>query len=119
MLNEDSPYRRKVLDCTLPMGSYMERHPVPPAEVTPSGQIKNSSGSIGFSAAVSPLLSALGLRPALERQQRRLDSERNAKTGLFGDKPRYYDQNLALFATGWSEKRFRFDPRGLLQVNWK
>jgi endoglucanase len=119
MLNDNSPYCRQVLDCTRPMSSYLESHPVPPAEVTPSGQIKNSSGTVGFSAAVLPLLSALDLRLALERQQRRLDSERNARTGLFGDKPRYYDQNLALFAAAWSEKRFRFDARGLLQVNWK
>jgi endoglucanase len=119
MLNNASLYHREVWDCTLPMTSYMDRHPVPPAEVTASGQIKNSSGSVGFSAAVSPLLSAMGLRASLERQQRRLDSERNARTGLFGGKPRYYDQNLALFATGWGEKRFRFDSRGLLQVSWK
>jgi endoglucanase len=119
MLNENSPYRSKVFDCLQPMSAYMERHAAPPGEVTPSGQIRNASGNVGFSAAVLPLLTSMGLRSSSDRQLRRLNSERNAGTGLFGAKPRYYDQNLALFATGWSEKRFHFDPRGLLQVNWK
>jgi endoglucanase len=119
MLDENSPYRRKVLNYLAPMSNYVERHAAPPAEVTPSGHIKDPSGNIGFSAAVLPLLSSLGARSSFERQLQRLNSERNARTGLFGAKPRYYDQNLALFATGWCDKRFHFDPRGLLQVNWK
>jgi hypothetical protein len=31
---------------------------------------------------------------------------------------RYYDQNLALFATGWAEERYRFDREGCLKVRW-
>jgi endoglucanase len=119
MLNENSPYRNKLLDCLRPMSSYVERHAAPPAEVTPSGQIKDASGNVGFSAAVLPLLSSLGAHSSFDRQLRRVNSEKNAGTGLFGAKPRYYDQNLSLFATGWCERRFRFDSRGLLQVNWK
>ena len=101
----------------------MESNGLPPAEVASSGQIKNPSGNLGFSAAMLPLLSVLNAKPAFERQQQRLNAERNARTGLYvekpSDKPRYYDQNLALFATGWCEGRFRFDQRGLLPVNWK
>jgi endoglucanase len=43
-------------------------------------------------------------------------------SGLYGSGPsdlRYYDQNLALFSTGWSEERYRFESDGRLRVKWK
>jgi endoglucanase len=43
----------------------------------------------------------------------------DVSTGLYDSPPRYYDQNLALFATGWSEARFRFGTDGALIVPWK
>jgi endoglucanase len=119
MLDESSPHKKEVLEAVSTMSEYMKTHAIPPAEVTPSGQIKNASGNIGFTAAVIPLVSTMKLHAALQQQLRRLASSKNPKTGLYEDKPHYYDQNLALFATGWHERRFRFDRRGLLQVTWK
>lgn len=119
MLGADSPHRSKLFDAMRGMRAYLESHSLPPAEVTPAGQVKNASGNVGFSAAVLPFASSLNLTSAYGRQKNRLNSEKNTRTGLFGDKPRYYDQNLALFATGWEEQRLRFDISGLLQVNWK
>jgi endo-1,4-beta-D-glucanase Y len=40
-------------------------------------------------------------------------------TGLYGHEAAYYDQNLALFANGWAEQRFRFDREGRLKVKWR
>lgn len=119
MMNDSCPYKKEILGADLSMSKYMSSHSVPPAEITGSGQVVNPNGSVGFSAAVLPYLEALNMRSALSEQVRRLQSEKNTRTGLYGDKPRYYDQNLALFATGWSEGRFHFDGHGLLQVTWK
>jgi endo-1,4-beta-D-glucanase Y len=119
MLPSKFPFGAQVKAAVSPMRAYMHTHPIPPAVVTGRGVVKDARGSVGFSAAVMPLLSSLHDDAALQVQKRRLDSERNARTGLYGKNPRYYDQNLALFATGWLESRFRFDERGLLQVNWK
>jgi len=38
---------------------------------------------------------------------------------LYGASQAYYDQNLALFSTGWSEQRYRFESDGKLDVKWK
>jgi endoglucanase len=119
MLAQETPYRRETLETGSGMAAYLNQHLVPPAEVSPSGQVKNAAGGVGFSAAVLPYLAALNLKTAEQQQQQRLNELRNAKNGLYGNQPRYYDQNLALFATGWCEKRFHFDAHGLLQVIWK
>jgi endoglucanase len=117
MLASSSPHRKEVLASLFAMPAYLKKNDVPPAEVTETGDIKDPRGSVGFSAAVIPLLSALNDSKALECQRRRLRSERNASTGLYGANPKYYDQNLVLFATGWDEGRFRFNQHGWLERN--
>ena len=49
----------------------------------------------------------------------RLRAEFDPKKGLYGNPPKYYDQNLALFALAWTERRFWFDSQGILKLNWK
>lgn len=49
----------------------------------------------------------------------RVQSELKPQTGLLGAPPRYYDQNLALFGLGFSQKQFWFDPNGALELSWK
>ena len=44
--------------------------------------------------------------------------ERNPSTGLYGKQSAYYDQNLALFSTGFLEGKFRFGQGGELNVEW-
>jgi endoglucanase len=51
--------------------------------------------------------------------QQNVVAEISKTTGLLGNPPRYYDQNLALFALGWQEHRFWFAPDGTLRVQWK
>ena len=114
-----SPGRDRILTAVSPMATYLEHNPVPPAGVDETGVVADAHGGVGFSAAVIPLLVALNKTKPLAQQKERLQSEKNAKTGLYGKKPRYYDQNLALFALGWYEHRFSFDDQGQLGVNWK
>ncbi len=63
-----------------------------------------------------PYLSALGQAAPLVAQKSRLLEDFDVTTGLFGKDHRYYTQNLALFATGWLEQRFRFERNGDLTV---
>ncbi len=43
---------------------------------------------------------------------------RDQSTGLYGKELTYNDQNLALFATGFLDGRFRFGPGGELNIGW-
>jgi endo-1,4-beta-D-glucanase Y len=116
---DSSPSSRKVLGCIQGMADYLEDHPEPPEVVDAKGTILKEKGSIGFSAAVLPYLDKLHRHKALLAQQQRLAQHLNEALGLYGEDPYYYDQNLALFAQGWQEHRYRFDQDGSLRVGWK
>jgi endoglucanase len=53
------------------------------------------------------------------RQMVRMNAERDVATGLYGKDLAYYDQNLALFGTGFLDDRFEFGAEGELMVEWK
>lgn len=119
MLNEKDPMRSEILAALPAMGSYLADHDAPPEKIGDRGTPSALDGIVGYSAAVMPYLRAIrGNGKALARQAIRLNSERDPTTGLYGKGLTYYDQNLALFATGFLDKRFRFGPDGELQVNW-
>jgi endoglucanase len=118
MIADGVPAREAILRALPAMVEYLRKHDVPPERVSPQGRVLQASGSIGFSAAVLPYLTALSESRAVEKQKARLAASLNVTTGLYGVNPTYYDQNLALFATGWSEGRFRFARNGQLQVAW-
>jgi endoglucanase len=75
-------------------------------------------GPVGFSGALIPYLSALDEKNLVNEQMSRLQSEFNAKNGLYGNPARYYDQNLIMFALGWKSRQFWFDSQGHLETNW-
>jgi endoglucanase len=101
------------------IAAYLDGHPIPPQQVDAQGHVFNPNGPPGFSAALIPYLRAVGKSSQAKIQSDRLASTRDAASGLYGKNADYYDQNLALFATGWSEGRFRFDREGKLRVKWK
>jgi endoglucanase len=119
MLDPETRYRSEVLNSLNGMARYLRTHTVPPEKVRPDGTIESSTGAVGFSAALIPLLSALGEKDSENAQSSRLNTELDTKTGLYGKRPRYYDQNLALFALGWKEHRFWFDAQANLRLAWK
>ncbi|VVE77810.1 cellulose synthase complex periplasmic endoglucanase BcsZ [Pandoraea sputorum] len=95
------------------MLKYVAAHGAPPERVnTRDGTAKQEGGS-GFSAALVPLLEAVG-DTALARAQadraRSLDAQ---------SPPGYYSSVLSLFGLGWHEARFRFAADGTLQVPWE
>jgi endoglucanase len=66
-----------------------------------------------------PFLLSLGDKETAAMQLRNVNALFDPSTRLLGTPSRYYDQNLALFALGWREQRFRFAPDGTLRVQWK
>ncbi len=119
MTNPATPQARNSLGAIPAMAEYLKVQPEPPAKVDAKGQVMDPKGPVGFSAAVVPYLPALGLKKKAEGQLKLVAAARNPSTGLYGRDQAYYDQNLVLFALGWSEGRFRFDRAGKLQVEWK
>ena len=101
------------------MAAYLSNHAAPPEKVNSDGVPQEGDGPVGFSAAVLPYLHALPDMSKVATQQRiRVGAQLDASTGLYGKDPAYYDQNLILFATGFSDGRFRFGPHGELKVEW-
>jgi endoglucanase len=114
MLAPGTPGRERTLSAVSAMPAYLEHNALPPAGVSEIGEVIEAKSNVGFSAAVLPLLIATNQTGLVAQQRLRVQKEKDDKTGLYGKKPRYYDQNLALFALGWCEHRFVFDKKGLL-----
>lgn len=114
-----TPALRAWLSHVSGMASYMKQHLTPPERVDSVGRVIGLSGPPGFSAALIPYLRAAGAPTQAKQQLDRLTSTKNLTTGLYGKDSAYYDQNLALFATGWLEQRYRFDRDGRLLLRWK
>ena len=87
--------------------------------ITTVAEFGNCPFSAGFSAAVVPYLHALGMKDQEKQQMDRLAATKDKGSGLYGHGGDYYDQNLAMFATGWGEHRFQFEADGRLRVKWK
>jgi endoglucanase len=119
MMNPQTPGRDQLLQSLSGMRLYLRNHAVPPERVAPDGSVLSERSPVAFSAAVVPFLSSVGEQSALNTQSSRMKSEFLSSTGLYGKDQRYYDQNLALFAEGWTEGRFQFSPQGQLQLRWK
>jgi endoglucanase len=99
------------------MATYLKTQPIPPERVDGAGKVLAPNGPAGFSAAVVPYLIARGMSAQAKAQLDRAMGTRDPATGLIGH-GEYYNQNLALFATGWSEQRYRFDREGRLKLRW-
>lgn len=119
MTNPATPGAKLTLDALSGMAAYFKSHTLPPEKVDPQGKVLSTASPVGFSAAVEPLLTALGDKGDLNTQQARLDAMVNPNTKLYGEPPAYYDQNLALFGEGWEQHHFGFTRDGDLWVKWK
>jgi endoglucanase len=119
MLDPRTPGRDAILDSIQGLARHLLHSTIPPAVIHAAGKVRERRSGPGFSAASIPYLDALGQTVLAGQQRQRLASFFDASTGLYDSPPRYYDQNLALFATGWSEARFRFGTDGALIVPWK
>ena len=119
MLDPAAPGRDAILRSLSGMADWLRKNAAPPEKVRRDGSVEVPNGPVGFSAALLPYLSAVGERKLADAQSGRLRSALDSRTGLYGRPSRYYDQNLALFALGWTERRFWFDSSGTLKTWWK
>ncbi|MGB2628549.1 MAG: cellulose synthase complex periplasmic endoglucanase BcsZ [Candidatus Acidiferrum sp.] len=119
MLDHQTEGYETLLQLLSGMTQYMRAHSLPPECVSPSGVIISDPSPVGFSAAIIPFLLAAGETRAANEQQARLKKEFSEVSGLYGKEPSYYDQNLALFADGWSNDHYRFDANGRLWLSWR
>jgi endoglucanase len=121
MIDGSSSLRAQVLGAIPAMSVYLASHDAPPEKISDQGIPLAQDGPVGFSAAVLPYLRAFPDASASissAKQTVRLARMRDASTGLYGKDLAYYDQNLALFSTGFIEGRFRFGAGGELNVEW-
>jgi endoglucanase len=118
MLDQSHPAKARLLKALFGMDAYLLNHPAPPEKVDANGQPQKQEAPVGFSAALVPYLRSIPNEAAATRQRARIESQVDEKTGLYGPVPTYYDENLTLFATGWSEKRFQFGINGQVLVTW-
>jgi endoglucanase len=119
MLDPAASGRDAMLRSLSGMTDWLRKNAAPPEKVRRDGSVEVPNGPVGFSAALLPYLSAIGEKKLADTQSGRLRSALDSRTGLYGRPPRYYDQNLALFALGWTERRFWFDSSGTLKTWWK
>lgn len=120
LMNAKDPLRARILSAVPSMGAYLANHDAPPEKVSDQGIPLGQDGPVGFSAAVLPYVRAYpGSSRSNAQQVIRIAAQRNSSSGLYGKDLAYYDQNLALFATGFLDGHFRFGPGGELNVEWK
>src|SRR5579884_289642 len=115
----EMPGQAQLLTALAPMAKYVKTNGAPPESVAPDGHILSTAAPTGFLAATFPFLLAAGDVSTAEALLRNVKAQILQSSGLLGTPARYYDQNLALFALGWYEKRFRFAPDGTLRPAWK
>jgi len=122
MLPDTNVVKSKLLQALPGMNAYLQHYPAPPEKINSDGSAQTQAGPVGFSAALLPYLKSLSNDAAVAQQMVRLKSQLDEKSNLYGQGygsgPTYYDQNLALFGTGWMEKRFQFGSSGELLVRW-
>jgi endo-1,4-beta-D-glucanase Y len=119
MADRDTPGLKALLGTMSGMTAYMAQHVTPPEIVDSTGKVTDPNAPPGFSAALIPFLSAVGMKKEATIQNDRLTVTQDKASGLYGREKAYYDQNLALFGTGWLEQRIRFERDGRLKVKWR
>jgi len=117
--DKSTPGFKSLFDATSGMSAYLKTHVTPPHQVDGGGRVLTTDAPVGFSAAVLPYLQTLGLKSQAKTQMDRIGAMKDQPSGLYGKGTAYYDQNLILFATGWTEGRFRFDRDGKLVTHWR
>ena len=113
-----TPGVRALLASVPGMAAYLKSNLAPPLAVDSTGKALSPDGPVGFSAAVVPYLDTLNHKSSASAQMDRLFATRDPANGLYGRGAAYYDQNLALFSTGWADRHYRFDRDGRLKVKW-
>lgn len=109
MLADNDPAKPGLLNALEGMVALTAQEQLPPEVVFPATGKGRGHGPFGFSAALLPMLVALGNETLLDSQLSR------AEQGFTAAAPgqAYYNSMLSLFGLGWYEKRYHFTEAGL------
>jgi endoglucanase len=137
---EGTPGRAAVLKDLASMAIYEVAHPLPCEAIVERQMIEGQmhgmtanaeaakadgelhargSGPIAYSAALIPFLEASHAFGAADVQEKRLNAAWSSYSNLYGNPPHYYDQNLVMFALGFTEHRYRISSDGDLETAWQ
>lgn len=117
--DKSTPGLKSLLEATSGMASYLKTEVTPPHQVDGQGRVIATDAPVGFSAAVIPYLHSLGLKAQEKIQIERVGAFKDQGSGLYGKDAAYYNQNLILFASGFTEGRYHFDRGGRLVTRWR
>jgi endoglucanase len=116
MLASGEKLRAPLLRALGGMRRHLADNLAPPLRVDAASGKTEGAAPVGHSAALLPYLKSLNETALLVLQQRRVvESEQGQQTD---ERPRYYDQVLALFGQGWIEGRYHFNELGQLVPDW-
>ncbi|MDP3859610.1 MAG: cellulose synthase complex periplasmic endoglucanase BcsZ [Stagnimonas sp.] len=107
-----------LLSLLRPYAALLAVHGLPPENLDFESGETSGGAPLGFSAAVLPFLARVDEDTAAIQRRRLKISRQQGETGNLGSPPHYYDQVLALFGEGWSDKRYQFDSEGRVIPRW-
>lgn len=116
--NHHTPGAAIILANIRGMSHYLRSHVTPPTTINITSGIGEGKAPVGFSAALLPYLKSIGASSRLKHQETLVRNARDPD-GLYGKLEHYYDQNLALFATGFLDHAYYFHSNGTLEVSWQ
>jgi len=114
MLHPNDPDRETLIRHFQPMARATADAGTPPEHVNTQDGTPRGSGFAGYSAALLPLLTALGDESTLERQRERVAAHLEAPP-----EDAYYESVLSLFGHGWDQRYYRFAADGTLRTRWQ
>jgi endoglucanase len=114
MLSNDAVEKSTLLAQFTPMATITSKRGAPPRLVNTQDGSAKEQGSIGFSAALLPMLKSLNDQFTLEQQIKRVAGGLDIIDGQH-----YYDSVLTLFGLGWAEGRYQFGSSGELITSSK
>jgi len=117
-LTEDGAKENQLRELLTPYAALVAARDLPPEFLDFETAEASGGAPIGFSAAVLPFLARVDEDTAAIQRHRLKISRQQGGTGNLGTPPHYYDQVLALFGEGWSERRYQFDSEGRVIPRW-
>jgi endoglucanase len=112
MLHRGDPAAAPLLRALRPMAAHVAEQGRPPGVVDTRSGMTAEAGPVGFSAALLPFLTATGASEAARGQLAKVEAGPPAARA-------YYDNVLTLFALGWHEGWYRFEPDGAAALRWQ
>ncbi len=114
MLHRNDPDREVLIRHLQPMALATAAAGKPPEHIDTQDGRTRGHGFAGYSAALLPLLTALGDEETLDRERARVAARLEQPSA-----DAYYESVLTLFGHGWDQRYYRFAADGTLRTRWQ